>query len=88
MEQSLSTVTVEECVTQNVYGGGARNRKWLRWWIVRLWWLANDPLLQPSNDLSGDELMEATVAECASVWLRRVFTVGRKVPADTLTLQR
>jgi hypothetical protein len=30
MEQSLSTVTVEECVTQNVYGGGARNRKWLR----------------------------------------------------------
>lgn len=75
MEQSLSTVTVEERVTENVYRR-RRKRKQLWWWIVRLWWLANDPFLLAPNDLSGDELMEAMVAEGAPVWWRRVFTMG------------
>jgi len=33
-----------------------------------MWWLANDPLLLEPNDLSGEELMEATMEEGAPVW--------------------
>jgi len=44
----------EESVTENGYGGDARNRKWLRWRIVGPWSLANDLLLIASNDMSGE----------------------------------
>jgi len=41
-------------VTENDYGGDARNRKWLRWRIVGPWWLVNDPLLIALNDMSDE----------------------------------
>ena len=53
-----------------------------------MWWLANDPLLLEPNDLSGEELMEATMEEGAPVWQRQVFTLERKVPVGTFALQR
>jgi hypothetical protein len=58
---------MEKRVTENGYNEGARNRKWLQWRIVKLWRLANDPLLLAPNDLSGEEPMETTVAESALV---------------------
>jgi len=58
---------VEECVTENDYGGDARNRKRLRWRIVGPWRLANDPLLIAPNDMSSENGWVATVAENALV---------------------
>jgi len=45
---------MEEHVTENSYGGDARNKKRLQWWIIGQWRLANDPLLLAPNDMSDE----------------------------------
>jgi hypothetical protein len=69
---------VEDRLTENSCGREMSNRKQLWWRNVRLCFLANDPLSLVPNDLSNEELMEATSVEDALLRWQQSLHDGTK----------